>query len=108
MNITDIKIRKTFDQPILKAVVSITINDEIAIHDIKVIQRQTGCLFVAMPSRRYDTGVHRDIAHPIDSEARKSLEKQVLSEYYNQVEKLNLSLKPAVIDGEIAAGCELF
>ena len=91
MNITDIKIRKTFDQPILKAVVSITINDEIAIHDIKVIQRQTGCLFVAMPSKRENTGVHRDIVHPIDSDTRKSLEIQVLSEYYNQIERLKLN-----------------
>ena len=64
MNITDIRVRKLITEGRLRAVVSVTINDEIAIHDIKVIQGQER-LFVAMPSRREENGVFRDIVHPI-------------------------------------------
>ncbi|MCL2034965.1 MAG: SpoVG family protein [Oscillospiraceae bacterium] len=82
MNITNIKIRKIFDQEILKAIVSITIDDEFAVHDIRIIRGEAGRLFAAMPSRRDDIGIHRDIVHPIDSEARKSMETQILSAYH--------------------------
>lgn len=64
MNITDIKIRKLLNEGRLRAIVSVTLDDEIAIHDIKVVQGPER-LFVAMPSRREENGTFRDIAHPI-------------------------------------------
>ena len=86
MNITSIKIRKTFDQEILKAILSITIDDEFAVHDIRIIKGDMGRLFAAMPSRRDDTGTHRDIVHPIDSDTRKNMEARILSAYYEHIE----------------------
>ena len=80
MQITDIKVRKLMQEGRLRAVVSVTIGDELAIHDIKVIEGPTR-LFVAMPSRREAGGVFRDIAHPITPQARKQLEDAVLSAY---------------------------
>lgn len=80
MQITDIKVRKLMQEGRLRAVVSVTIGDELAIHDIKVIEGPQR-LFVAMPSRREAGGVFRDIAHPISVAARKQLEEAVLSAY---------------------------
>ncbi len=80
MQITDIKVRKLMQEGRLRAVVSVTIGDELAIHDIKVIEGPQR-LFVAMPSRREAGGVFRDIAHPISVAARKQLEDAVLSAY---------------------------
>lgn len=84
MTITDIKIRKLITEGRLRAIISVTFDDTIAIHDIKVIQGPTR-LFVAMPSRRDDNGVFRDIAHPITPEARESLEDALLKAYEVQV-----------------------
>lgn len=64
----------------MKAVVSITIDDEFVVHDIKVIEGEKG-LFIAMPSRRTADGEYRDIAHPINSETRERVQKIVLEEY---------------------------
>lgn len=81
MNITDIKIRKIYeDDSRLRALVSITVDDEFAIHDIKVIQGQER-YFVAMPSRREENGTFRDIAHPIKADVRQSLEERILAAY---------------------------
>lgn len=81
MNITDIKIRKIYeDDSRLRALVSITIDDEFAIHDIKVIQGQER-YFVAMPSRKEENGTFRDIAHPIKADVRQSLEERILAAY---------------------------
>ena len=77
MQITDIKIRRTYQDTRLRALVSLTIDGELAVHDIKVIER----LFVAMPSRRDENGVFRDIAHPITTGARRQLEDAILSAY---------------------------
>lgn len=84
MNITDIKIRKLLDEGRLRAIISITIDDTIAIHDIKVIEGPSR-LFVAMPSRRDDNGVFRDIVHPIKPEARQEIEDTLLKAYEEQV-----------------------
>ena len=73
MQITDIKVRKLMEEGRLRAVVSVTVGDEIAIHDLKVIEGPQR-LFVAMPSRRETGGVFRDIVHPITPSARKQLE----------------------------------
>ncbi|MEF9984660.1 MAG: septation regulator SpoVG [Oscillospiraceae bacterium] len=86
MNITDIRIRRTYDDTRLKALVSVTIDNDMAIHDIKVIEGPER-LFVAMPSRKDDNGVFRDICHPITVEGRKSLEEKVLSAYKNHMEQ---------------------
>ena len=80
MNITDIRIRKIYENSKLKALVSVTIDEDLALHDIKVIQGTTR-LFAAMPSRKDENGVFRDVAHPITLEARQKLENSVLDKY---------------------------
>lgn len=85
MNITDIKIRKLLDDGRLRAIVSVTLDDTIALHDIKVIEGASR-LFVAMPSRRDESGVFRDIVHPISVEGRTSIENSILNEYQNYIE----------------------
>ena len=79
MTITDIKIRKIIPEGRLRAVISITVDDQIAIHDIKVVQGDAR-LFVAMPSRRDDAGNFRDIVHPISPEAREELGQEIRAE----------------------------
>ena len=71
MNITDVRVRKVTKEGKMKAVVSITIDDEFVVHDIKVIEGEKG-LFIAMPSRKATDGEYRDIAHPINSGTRGS------------------------------------
>ena len=80
MNITDIRIRKICTDGRLKALVSITVDHDLAVHDIKVIEGPQR-LFVAMPSRRDENGTFRDISHPITAEARQQLEEAVLLAY---------------------------
>ena len=80
MQITDIRIRKVEKEGKMKAVVSITIDDEFVVHDIKVIEGEKG-VFVAMPSRKSATGEYRDIAHPINSETRDYVQKIILEKY---------------------------
>lgn len=80
MNISDVRIRKTMNEARLRAVVSLTVENALAIHDIKIIQGDER-LFVAMPSRRDDAGNFRDIVHPISPEAREKLEQEILSAY---------------------------
>ena len=80
MNITDIRIRRLTTDSKMKAIVSITFDDEIVIHDIKLIEGVDG-LFFAMPSRKLPNGTFRDIAHPINSEARKKIEDAVFEKY---------------------------
>lgn len=69
MNITDVRVRKVAKEGKMKAVVSITIDEEFVVHDIKVIEGEKG-LFIAMPSRKATDGEYRDIAHPINSGTR--------------------------------------
>ena len=80
MNITDIRIRKTYQNDRLRALVSVTIDHDLAVHDLKVIEGPER-LFVAMPSRKDEGGVFRDIVHPITPEARRSMEEAILSAY---------------------------
>lgn len=80
VNISDIRIRKVLQEGRLRAVVSITLDDAIAIHDIKLIQGDER-MFVAMPSRRDDEGNFRDIIHPIHPDARIEIERRVLAAY---------------------------
>ncbi len=87
MKITDIRIRKTYDSGRLRALVSLTLDGDIAIHDIKVIDGPER-LFVAMPSRRDEQGIFRDICHPITADARKELETNILEAYRSYSESL--------------------
>ena len=80
MQITDIRIRKIAKEGKMKAVVSVTFDNAFVVHDIKVIEGEKG-LFIAMPSRKTATGGYRDIAHPINPDARKQLEDAIIAEY---------------------------
>lgn len=88
MKITDIKVRKLLDSGKLRGVISITLDDAFAVHDIKVIQGENR-LFVAMPSRRDEKGTFRDVVHPINSELRNELEAQILDAYQRELENQN-------------------
>lgn len=81
MNITDVRVRKILAEGKMKAIVSVTIDNALVVHDVKVVDGQNG-LFVAMPSRKTATGDFRDIAHPISQEARDLIQKEVLAKYY--------------------------
>ena len=85
MNITDVRIRKVNDEGKMKAVVSITFDDEFVVHDIKVIEGDKG-YFVAMPSKKDGNGDYKDIAHPINTATRKTIQDAVLAKY-NEVVK---------------------
>ena len=87
MNITDIRIRKIYEDARLKALVSVTIDGDLAVHDIKVIEGPER-LFVAMPSRKDENGTFRDIAHPITPEARHTLEEAILDRYQTHLAQL--------------------
>jgi stage V sporulation protein G len=80
MKITDVRIRKIAKEGKMKAVVSITLDDEFVVHDIKVIEGEKG-LFIAMPSRKTTTGEYKDIAHPINSQTREQIQDIILKEY---------------------------
>ena len=82
MNITDIRIRKINSEGKMKAIVSVTIDDMFVVHDMKVIEGQSG-LFVAMPSRKTPDGEYKDIAHPINTEAREMIQGKILEVYNN-------------------------
>ena len=80
MNITDVRVRKVAKEGKMKAVVSVTIDDEFVVHDIKVIEGEKG-LFIAMPSRKASDGEYRDIAHPINSQTREVIQNTILEAY---------------------------
>ena len=80
MQITDVRIRKVEKEGKMKAVVSITIDEEFVVHDIKVIEGDKG-LFIAMPSRKAADGEYRDIAHPINSDTRERIQTMILQKY---------------------------
>ena len=80
MQITDVRIRKVEKEGKMKAVVSITIDEEFVVHDIKIIEGEKG-LFIAMPSRKAADGEYRDIAHPINSDTRARIQKLILEKY---------------------------
>ena len=77
MQITDVRVRKVAKEGKLKAVVSITMDDEFVVHDIKVIEGEKG-LFIAMPSKKTASGEYRDVAHPINSKTRDRIQGIIL------------------------------
>jgi stage V sporulation protein G len=84
MRITDIKVRKFFDEGPMKAVVSVTLEECLAIHDIKVIYARDR-YFIVMPSRKNPDGTYRDIVHPINSDFRTAIEEAVIDAYHVQL-----------------------
>lgn len=80
MQITDVRIRRVEKEGKMKAVVSITIDEEFVVHDIKIIEGEKG-LFIAMPSRKAADVEYRDIAHPINSGTRERIQKLILEKY---------------------------
>ena len=85
MEITDIRIRRLEGSGKMKAIVSITIDDEFVLHDIKVVDGEKG-LFIAMPSKKTGEGEYRDIAHPIRTETRNRIQKLILERYEQEQE----------------------
>lgn len=83
MQITDVRVRKIESEGKMRAVVSITIDDEFVVHDIKVIEGEKG-LFIAMPSRKASDGEYRDIAHPINTQTRDKLQELILRKYLEE------------------------
>ena len=86
MKITDVRVRKVAKEGKMKAVVSITIDDEFVVHDIKVIEGEKG-MFIAMPSRKAVDGEYRDIAHPINSATRDHIQNLILDAYEKALEE---------------------
>lgn len=80
MEITDVRVRKIAAEGKMKAIVSVTFDNEFVVHDIKVIEGQNG-LFIAMPSRKTPDGEFKDIAHPINTQTREKIQKFILDEY---------------------------
>ena len=85
MTITDVRVRKIASEGKMKAIVSVTFDNEFVVHDIKVIQGDKG-LFIAMPSRKAADGEYRDIAHPINTETRERLQRMILEKYQESLE----------------------
>lgn len=82
MKITDVRVRVLGTESRLKGVATITFDDCFVVHDIKIIEGESG-IFIAMPSKKMPNGTYRDIAHPINSETRKELEEAIIKEYEN-------------------------
>lgn len=88
MQITDVRVRRVTKEGKMRAVVSITIDNEFVVHDIKVIEGEKG-LFIAMPSRKASDGEYRDIAHPINSETRDKIQALILEKYQETASDIN-------------------
>ncbi|WP_244834272.1 septation regulator SpoVG [Clostridium sp. BJN0001] len=88
MQITDVRIRKITSEGKMKAIVSVTFDNEFVVHDIKVIEGQAG-LFIAMPSRKTPDGEFKDIAHPINTQAREKIQSAILEAYNNALKEDN-------------------
>ena len=97
MKITDIKIRKLFDDGPMKAVASVTFDSQLAVHDIKVIYARER-YFIVMPSRQNPDGTYRDIVHPINAQFRSALEDAVIKAFEEALEAAKLESA----DGEVA------
>ena len=90
MNITDVRIRKISKEGKMKAVVSITLDDEFVVHDIKIIESDKG-YFIAMPSRKAADGEYRDIAHPINSDTRAKIQDLILERFEQELSEADAS-----------------
>ena len=91
MTITDVRVRKIASEGKMKAIVSVTFDNEFVVHDIKVIEGQNG-LFIAMPSRKTPDGEFKDIAHPINTETRERIQSSILEAYEKAVSEESLTV----------------
>ena len=91
MQITDVKVRKIFEEGPMKAIVSVTFDAQLAVHDIKVINARDK-YFIVMPSRKNPDDTYRDIVHPINSQFRATLEKAVIDAYHVALETAEADL----------------
>ena len=89
MTITDVRIRKIATEGKMKAIVSVTFDNEFVVHDIKVIEGQNG-LFIAMTSRKTPDGEFKDIAHPINTDTREKIQNSILKAYEEAMEEENV------------------
>ena len=89
VTITDVRIRKIAAEGKMKAIVSVTFDNEFVVHDIKVIEGQNG-LFIAMPSRKTPDGEFKDIAHPINTDTREKIQTSILKAYEEAMEEENV------------------
>nr|WP_300003651.1 septation regulator SpoVG [Tissierella sp.] len=106
MEVTDVRIRKVTEESKMKAIVSVTFDDEFVVHDIKVIDGING-LFVAMPSRKMADGEFRDIAHPINATTRRKIHEAVFKEYEKSLEKIEENQEGAEIETSLKEKEEL-
>ena len=106
MQITDVKIRKMMTEGRLRAIVSVTLDQMIAVHDIKVVQGENR-LFVAMPSRKDESGIFRDIVHPISAQARQYLETEILNAYEMQLAQMQTEAEQSTAFAEEAPADEV-
>ena len=86
MNITDVRVKRVGNEGKLKAYVSVTFDDSFVVHNLKVIDGQSG-IFVAMPSRKTTSGEFKDVAHPINNKTRKWMEDIIISAYREEAAK---------------------
>ncbi len=99
MQITDIKVRKVFEEGPMKAIVSVTFDNQLAVHDIKVINAREK-YFIVMPSRKNLDDSYRDIVHPINAQFRALLEEAVIGAYNEELENL-ANAEPETVTSEV-------
>lgn len=90
MDITDVRVRKVSVEGKMRAIVSVTLDNEFVVHDIKVIEGENG-LFIAMPSKKGNDGEYRDIAHPINSVTREKIQQLILEAYQRELAAAQVS-----------------
>ena len=88
MKVTDVRVRKITNEGKMRAVVSITLDNEFVVHDIKVIEGEKG-LFIAMPSKKGNDGEYRDVAHPISATTRAEIQRLILEKYEEALSELS-------------------
>ena len=106
VEVTDVRIRKIYEEGKMKAIVSVTFNDQFVVHDIKIIDGENG-LFIAMPSRKIGEGEFRDIAHPINSDTREMIQDAVFADYERELEILKSEKEEAEEVEELEVDLEL-
>ena len=100
MQITDVRVRKIFEEGPMKAIVSVTFDNELALHDVKVINAREK-YFVVMPSRKNPDGTYRDIVHPINATSRNMLETAVIDAYFEKLKEVEENPEAAIFSVEI-------
>ena len=96
MLISDVRVRKVFDEGPMKAIVSVTFDNELALHDVKVINARDK-YFVVMPSRKNPDGTYRDIVHPINAASRSMLETAVIDAYFERLKEIEENPETAAV-----------